>query len=57
MNHRHSYGLTHVPRRYAPAWVWSWMPNPLRSWVILLPPIKWALFRKVGAAPTETEGA
>jgi hypothetical protein len=39
--------LVAVPRRYAPSWLWGWIPNPLRSRILAIPPVNWLLFRPV----------
>lgn len=42
----HRWRLVAVPRQYAPSWLWGWIPNPYRTWVLNIKPIGWLLFRR-----------
>jgi hypothetical protein len=35
-----------VPRRYAPSWLWGWIPMRLRG-ILLIQPLRWMLFREL----------
>lgn len=49
MSYQHDWNLVAVPRKYAPAWLWSWIPHPYREWICGIQPFAWLLFRRLPA--------